>query len=179
MLIPALLLLLMLPGCALWSRDPSIRTPGVIIDDQVVERMALKRIRKSDPAYKGAHVVAVCYNGVLLLTGQVATADLKERAAATVLEIDKVRRVHNELEVGGPISFVARSNDSWLTTKVKARLIGSGDVDADHVKVVTENSVVYLLGMVERSEGAHAADAASRVHGVRKIVKVFEYLDPP
>lgn len=165
----------LLTSCALWSRDLAIRTPGTIIDDQAVERIAVKQIRKSDQGFKGAHLVTVSYNGMLLIAGQVASEALKEKATAAIGQIDKVKTVHNELQVGGPISFVARTNDSWLTTKVKSRLLAEKNLEADHFKVVTENGVVYLMGMVEEAEAEHAVLVASKVYGVQKIVKVFEY----
>ena len=168
------LFMVLLIGCA---NDPSKRTPGVFIDDAVLEPLIKREIRKSDEGFKGSHLVVVSYNGVVLLVGQVATADLSAKASQVARDINRVRKVHNELSVGGPISLVARSNDSWLTTKVKTRLIASNEAYGTKVKVVTENGVVYLMGLVSRAQADDTVKVTSWVYGVQKIVKVFEYLD--
>ena len=139
--------------------------------------MVKNEIRNSDAAFDTAHLVAVSYNGIVLLTGQVETEALKTEAQQAAERIGKARRVHNELSVGGPISYAARSADGWLTTKVKTRLLASKKTEARKVKVVTENGVVYLMGMLPRNEADHAVEVTRSVYGVQKIVKVFEYLD--
>lgn len=164
-------------GCSIFSGDPRVRTPGAIIDDAMLERIVAGDIRRADPGFKSAHLVVVSYNGLLLLAGQVGTPTLRAKAATLAANIPKVRSVHNALEVGGPISYVARSNDSWLTTKVKSRLFGGRNTKARKMKVVTENGTVYLLGIITREEADAAVAATQQVYGVQKIVKVFEYLD--
>lgn len=166
----------LLTGCTLFSDDPRDRSTGTLFNDQVIESTVKRRIWNSDPAFDSSHLIAVSYNGVLLLAGQVDTADLKRRAEEIAAAHDKVRKVHNELQVGGPISMVARANDSWLTAKVKTRLLGAGGVKTGQVKVVTDNGVVYLMGMLPRAEADAAVEAASSVYGVQRIVKVFEYI---
>ena len=86
-----------------------------------------------------------------------------------------MRRVHNELTVGPPTDFATRSRDTWLTARVKSALLGTRGLDAIHVKVVTENGVVYLMGLVSRGEGDQVARRVQQVEGVRRVVKVFEY----
>ena len=166
----------LLTGCAVFSDDPRVRTPGTMLDDQVIETMVKRQIWNSDPGYDSSHLIAVSYNGVLLLAGQVESAELKRRAEEIARGLDKVRKVHNELQVGGPISMVARANDSWLTTKVKTKMLADAEVAARKIKVVTENGTVYLLGMLPRAEADAAVEAARSVYGVQKIVKVFEYI---
>ena len=94
--------------------------------------------------------------------------------------VDKVRIVHNELTVAAPNSYMTRSSDSYITSKVKTSLFkvkGHDDFDPTRVKVVTENGTVYLMGILYRSEAEDAAKQTSRVGGVQKVVKLFEYLD--
>ncbi len=165
---------LALMGCV---NDPSKRTTGTFIDDAVLEPLIKNEIFKSDPNFKGSHIVVVSYNGLVLLAGQVATAQLKKQAAAVAQSVNRVRKVHNELSIGGPTSLVARSNDSWLTTKVKSRLVASPDAKGLKVKVVTENGVVYLMGLLSRAQADAVVSVTANVYGVQKIVKVFEYLD--
>jgi len=170
------LLLGALSGCAAFSDDPRVRTPGAMIDDRVIETMVKREIWGSDPGFDSSHLIAVSYNGVLLLAGQVESAELRRMAEEIASSYEKVRKVHNELQVGGPISMVARANDSWLTTKVKTRMLANAEVAARKVKVVTENGTVYLMGMLPRSDADAAVEAARSVYGVQKIVKVFEYI---
>lgn len=171
-------LTLLLGGCAMFGDDPRVRTPGTMIDDQVIETMVKRQIWNSDPGFDSSHLVAVSYNGVLLLAGQVESEALRQKAEEIARSMDKVRKVHNELQVGGPISMVARANDSWLTTKVKTKMIAADEVAGRKVKVVTENGTVYLMGLLPRAQADAAVEAARSVYGVQKIVKVFEYLDP-
>jgi len=168
------LLIALLNGC---MNDPSKRTFGVFIDDAVLEPMVRSEIKKSDSGFKGSHLSIVSYNGVVLLAGQVASEALLTKASEQAQGLQRVRKVHNELTVGGPISLVARSNDSWLTTKVKTRLLASDAAYGTKVKVVTENGVIYMLGLLTRDQANTAVMVASNVYGVQKIVKVFEYLD--
>jgi osmotically-inducible protein OsmY len=166
----------MLAGCAAFSDDPRTRTAGAMIDDRVIENTVRRAIWNSDPAFNSSRLVTVSYNGVLLLAGQVESEDLRRKAETIAKENDKVRAVHNEIEVGGPTSMVARANDSWLTAKVKARMLADAEIAAGKVKVVTENGTVYLMGMLPRDEADLAVQATQQVYGVQRIVKVFEYI---
>jgi osmotically-inducible protein OsmY len=166
-----------LSGCAIVSDDPSHRTPGVIIDDNVLEGMVEREIRNSDRGYKGSHIIVVSFNGLVLLAGQVPNEELRAKASEVTGRLKRVRKVHNELNIGGPISMVARTNDSWLTSKVKTRLLASDAVDGTKMKVQTENGVVYLMGLTTRAKADAAIEVASQIYGIQKIVKVFEYLD--
>jgi osmotically-inducible protein OsmY len=150
---------------------------GTIIDDQGVESLARQALYDADPRFESAHLAIVCFDGVLLLAGEVESEDMIDLAQRTVQQVRTVRVVHNALSVSGPISVVARSNDTWLTTKVKTKLIADQRIDADRIKVVTENSVVYLMGKVPRQQADYAVETTGTVGGITKIVKVFEYLD--
>lgn len=169
--------LLLSTSCAVVSKDPSYRTPGAIVDDNVLEVMVEREIRKSDPGYEGSHMTVTTHNGLVLITGQVADEGLRSKAGEVAGNLRRVRKVHNELAVGGPISFVARANDSWLTTKVKTRLVAKKDVPGNKINVQVEDGVVFLLGMINRSQADAAVAETSKIYGVQKIVKVFEYLD--
>jgi osmotically-inducible protein OsmY len=172
----ALATLVVLSGCAALSSDPNTRTPGVVLDDQVIESMVKREIWNSDPGFASSNLVVVSFNGVLLLAGQVESAALRTKAETIAKGLEKVRRVHNEIEVGAPTSMVARANDSYITTKVKAKMVADAAVAARNIKVVTENGVVYLLGVLDRGEADQAVEAVRTVFGVQKIVKVFEYI---
>jgi len=171
------LVLVALSGCASTKGQTAARTPGNFIDDEAVETLVVRQMRKADPGLKSAHLSAVSYNGVVLLLGQVDNEVLKRKALEAATNIRKARTVHNEIEISGPISRVARSNDAWLTSKVKSRLVARRDIRGGRIKVVTENSIVYLMGLVTRDHADKAVAVAQKVFGVQKIVKVFEYID--
>lgn len=152
------------------------RSFGAYIDDEWIETKSLVNIDKAHPQLAQAHVVVVSYNGVVLLAGQVPSEQLRVLAADTVAAIKKVRRVHNELTLTGNTSAVARSNDAWITTKVKTKMLASSEIEGGRIKVVTENGVVYLMGLVSREEADRAAQTARKTSGVQKVVRIFEYI---
>ena len=149
------------------------RRTGVQIDDEGIELRAGNRIseRYSDQV----HVNATSYNHNLLLTGEVPDARTKEDIEKIARAVPGVRGVSNELEIAGISSLGARTNDSYLTSKVKASFIDARKFSAVHVKVISENGVVYLLGIVSEQEANDAVELARTVAGVRKVVKIFEY----
>jgi len=112
-----------------------------------------------------------------LLIGQVPSEDTKVIAGAKARGISNVRKVHNELLVSGPASYVVRTSDTLITTKVKARMVGEAAFPAGRIKVVTENGIVYLMGLVTQVEADWAVKVASNASGIQRIVKVFEYID--
>ena len=154
-----------------------VPAPVAIWDDQKLEYQVAQEIRASDPGFDSAHLVIVSRSGVVLLAGEVETEELKAKAGEVANTLTPVRNVHNELAVGGPISLVARSNDSWLTTKVKTKLVAHGAIESDRINVTTENGVVFLMGTVTRDQARYAIEVTQSVFGISNIVKVFEYTD--
>lgn len=123
------------------------------------------------------HVNATSYNRMLLLTGEVpdaASKDLVERTA--IANSNEIKRVTNELQVSGISSYTARSNDTYLTSKVKARFLDAARFSINHVKVVTENNSVYLLGIVTQAEADAAVEIARTTGGVQRVIRVFEVI---
>jgi len=150
------------------------RTSGVYIEDQNIELKAQKSI---DATFGDAtHVNVTSYRGNVLLTGEVTDADAKARIENHVKTIESVKSVTNELVVGMESSLSSRANDSYLTSKVKAQFVSENRFQANYVKVVTENSVVYLMGSVTQAEADAAVEIARNTTGVEKVVKVFEYI---
>jgi len=156
------------------------RTVGAYIDDEGIELKALLAITDDKEVYKQVHVNVISVNGVVLLVGQAPTEALRMKVEDLTRGIEKVRVVHNEMTIAAPNSYMTRSSDSLITAKVKGSLFGikgQEGFDPTRVKVVTENGVVYLMGILYRSEADAVATKASRVSGVQKVVKLFEYLD--
>jgi osmotically-inducible protein OsmY len=155
----------------------TMNSVGESFDDSRNESLAEKRVRDANPGLADANISVTSFDGIVLITGQVSSADLIPIATAQVEPLRNVRKVHNELTVAGETSLLSRTNDSWLTTKVKSALSASESSDASRIKVVTENGVVYLMGLLTRVEADAAVDLARGVKGVQKIVKVFEYIN--
>ncbi len=158
--------------------DRGTRTIGSKIDDSLIETKAAVNIAKAHPDLDSAsHIVVASYNGVVLIAGQTPREELKQIAEQAASSVQRVKRVHNELQVLKPSSALARSNDSWLTTKIKAQMLTDESVPGSRIKVITENGIVYLLGLVTRQEGNRATSLVQGVSGVQRIVKLFEYID--
>ncbi|MDR0209926.1 MAG: BON domain-containing protein [Pseudomonas putida] len=158
--------------------DRGTRTIGSKIDDSLIETKVSVNIAKANADLdKGSHIVVSSYNGVVLLAGQTPRADLKSLAEQTASQVQRVKKVHNELQVMQPSSILARNNDAWLTTKIKAQMLGDASVPSTRIKVITENGIVYLLGLVTQGEANAATSVVQGVSGVQKIVKLFEYID--
>jgi osmotically-inducible protein OsmY len=149
------------------------RTSGAQVEDQAIEVKATSRI--SDLATLG-NVSVTSYNRMVLLTGEVPSLDERRRVEDAIAKLENVRSVVNELAVAGNSSLTAQSNDALLSAKVKATFVDTADLQANSIKVVTERSVVYLMGRVSEREAARAALVASTVPGVQKVVRVFEIL---
>ena len=153
------------------------RTTGSYVDDELIEIKAAVNISKGSEEIRSSHINITSFNGVVLITGQVATENSRMEVEQIVSQVRKIRRIHNELTITSPTSTLTRASDTWITAKIKANMIGDDQVDATQVKVVTENGVVYLMGLVSRLQGENAIRVVRGVNGIQKIVKIFEYID--
>jgi osmotically-inducible protein OsmY len=151
------------------------RTMGAMTEDEAIGIKAAGRI--SERFKEGIHVNVVSFNRMVLLTGEVPDEATRTEVERIAWSVENVRGVHNELVVAGASSFTARSNDSLITTNVKARFFDSQKFNVLHVKVVTENSVVYLMGLVTKQEADEATEIARTTSGVQKVVRLFEYIN--
>lgn len=144
------------------------------VTDEGIELRASSRI--SEKLGDKAHVNVTSYNRVVLLTGEVPSAAAKLDAEAVAAQVPNVKAISNELAVAGTSSLGGRSNDAYITSKVKARFVDAGRFAANHVKVVTEAGVVYLLGLVTQAEADAAVDIARTTGGVLKVIRLFEII---
>nr|MDT0253255.1 BON domain-containing protein [Endozoicomonas sp.] len=178
-------LLTLLSGCAALvdsvneeplNIDNSQRTWGSWMDDQTIETITAVNINKADPALRESRVKVISFNGIVLLIGQVPDEGLKNLAGDTAQNVEKVRQVYNELEIGPNADVLVQSNDSWLTTKIKTSMVTNEAVVADRIKIVTEQGTVYLMGLASPRMAQEAVSIAANTHGVQRVVKVFEYI---
>lgn len=156
------------------------RSTGTVLDDQTIELKALTRIFQNKQLFNSTHINATAYNGKLLLTGEAPSESLRNQAVALVRTIPKVRAVHNEIAIAGPSTLISRSSDAYLTSKIKVSLFNIRHIrgfDPTRVKVVTENGVVYLMGLLWQTEIEPVVETVRRVGGVQRVVKLFERID--
>jgi len=183
---PVLLLISLLSGCAAVAVGTATtgvavvhdrRSTGTVIDDQTIELKALRVLYGVDKIRMNTHVNATCYNGVLLLTGEAPTESLRNDITNRLRQIPKVRKVHNEILIAAPSSLVSRSSDSLITSKAKVALFNLNKIkgfDPTRVKIISENGVVYLLGILKQHEVTPVIETVRRVGGVQRVVKLFE-----
>jgi len=152
------------------------RSLGNQIDDQSIELRAIHHITSDKPLYDSSKISVISMNGRVLLIGQTPTAANRARLEELVRQDPTIRQLYNEVRLGQPVSLATRSHDSWLTTKIKTLMTSKGQLDPTKVKVVSENGEVFLIGLVTSKEAETAVDIARNVSGVRRVVKVFEYI---
>ena len=149
------------------------RSTGAQVDDESIE---LRITTSAGSSYGDSiHLNATSYNGTVLLTGEVSSTEIEDDIVKVAKTTERVKAVENYLVIGPLAEMSGRSNDSYITSKVKARFVESDKLSTLNVKVVTERSTVYLMGIVSRDEGAAAAQIAATTSGVARVVKVFEY----
>ncbi len=160
------------------AEDRGSRTTGSMIDDGSIETMIKVNLNAADEELRKSNIDVVSFNQTVLLVGQVPTQELKNLATRVATTTNtRVKTVYNELEVAGDTAFLSRTNDVWISTKIKSLMLVDGDVEGLRTKVITENGVVYLMGLLTRAEADKAVELVSSASGVVKVVRAFEYID--
>jgi len=152
------------------------RTLGSQIDDNNIEiksNLAISEVSRLD---NHANLSVISVNGIVLLVGQVANQEMKGEAFRAIENVSGIRKIHNQIRIGSNIGMTTQTHDSWLTSKVKAKLLATENLSSNNIKVVTENGEVFLMGLVSNSEANTAVNVARNVSGVERVIKVFEYL---
>jgi osmotically-inducible protein OsmY len=150
------------------------RTTGTFIEDQAIELKSMDAILQDKEVSSQTHLNVTSFNTVVLVSGEAPTEELRQRAIQLVKNIEKVSHLHDEITIAGPSSLMSRSGDTLITTKVKSKLIAKTP-NGMHIKVVTENGVVYLMGLLNREDASKATEITRQTGGVQKVVKLFQY----
>lgn len=129
-----------------------------------------------DPRLQGSRMEITSFNRVVLLVGQTPSASLRVLAEKIAQRTPDVTRVYNEITIGEPLNLTARPKDSWITTHVRSMMLTRKGLESGSIRVVTENSVVYLMGIVTPEQADLAVEVARNVNGVQKVVKIFQYI---
>jgi osmotically-inducible protein OsmY len=151
------------------------RTVGEYIDDSGIEITAQNILVSRPDVRKAAHVKPVAWNGILLITGEIDSETIKQELIGKFSAIQGVRQVVDETTITGKTKLLTRSSDTWITSKVKSRLLLKTGLDANRIKVITTRGSVYLMGIVTEAEAQSATELARAIRGVARVVKVFEY----
>ncbi len=162
-----------LAGAAVTDR----RDASTIIDDRSIVLKIEEKIYTDDRIRRHIHVNVTSYNGVVLLSGEIPTMEMRKIIVNHAQHVAKVKKIYNETIIAPASDFKSRRQDTWITTKVKSALLSEKNINGLHFKVVTENQIVYLMGLVSRTEGDIAANAVRQVKGIKQIIKLFEYQD--
>lgn len=150
------------------------RTAGAMVEDEGIEWRTRRRLRERFG--NAVNISVTSYNRVVLLTGQVPYGNMRDEAGQIAAQVENVQGIVNELQVTGLSTLSERSNDAMITSMVKARLVDDKRLAANHVKVVTDMNVVYLMGIVTQAEAEAATEVARTTRGVQKVVRVFEII---
>lgn len=157
------------------ATDP--RSVGQQVDDGTLEARVSGQLNKNKDITNNSRIIATAYKGNVLLTGQSPDMSLADKAKQIASNVDGTEKVYNEVRQGQPVDLGTASKDTWLTTKVKSKILASDEVKSGSVKVITENGEVFLLGVLTQQEGAAAAKIASETDGVRRVTTAFTYLN--
>jgi len=151
------------------------RTVGEYIDDSSIELNATNYVLTNSEVRSAAHIKADSWNGILLITGEIDNEDTKRQVISYMNTIQGVRQVVDESTITGKTALLARTNDTWISSKVKSRLLLKTGLDSNRIKVITTRGTVYLMGIVTDQEAEEATELTRTVSGVARVVKVFEY----
>ncbi|WP_085298834.1 division/outer membrane stress-associated lipid-binding lipoprotein [Cognaticolwellia mytili] len=153
------------------------RSLGNQIDDQKIELDAHKRLAENDALSANTNLQVISVNGSVLVVGQAPNSYLRDQAIKLFSEINGVNQLHNQIRIGNTTAFTTKTNDIWLTSKVKTALFSDKKLNANNIKVVTENGEVFLMGLVTKAQADIAVDIARNVGGVNRVLKIFEYIN--
>lgn len=146
------------------------------IDDQSIEFIAYNELSKKKALSDNTNLHIVSMNGTVLVVGQAPNTYLRDLAIKTIQDVPDIVTIHNQVRISSTISITTQSNDIWLTSKVKSALLANGEVNAKDIKVVTENSEVFLLGLVTTKEANIVVEVTRNINGVSRVFKAFEYI---
>ncbi|MGB1263302.1 MAG: BON domain-containing protein [Cognaticolwellia sp.] len=152
------------------------RSLGNQIDDQNIELNAHAKIADSKALNDNTNLHVYSVNGSVLVVGQAPNSYLRDQAIKAINEVNGVKQLHNQIRVSNTTAFTTKTNDAWLTSKVKTALFSHDKLDTTNIKVVTENAEVFLMGLVSEKQASIAVEVARNVGGVNRVFKIFEYI---
>lgn len=165
-----------LSGPGVTDENPGNRTVGMVVEDTNIETKITGNLYKADNRFQDRPIKVASYNGIVLLAGNVADESMSDKAVSIAKKMRGVRNVHTELQIGPARNWQNTGNDAWVQSKIKTIMYSTRDFPASRIKVVTESGVVYLMGLVTEQEANEAVQIIKDISGIRRIVKIFEYI---
>jgi len=184
-IIAALLIVIQLQGCIAAVGATGVlaakvandrRTVGTQLDDQNASSAVAYQWSKSDSLKEQTNIQVDVYNGIALLTGQAPTQELINEAVERAQNVSYIKKIHNQIRIAEPIGAGTQANDIWLASKVRAKIIADERVPALQVKVIVQDSEVFLMGRLSNAEATAAVDIARNITGVARVVRAFEII---
>ncbi len=154
------------------------RTAGTIVDDQGLAIRAETVLTRDKELWKNCHINTLSYNNSILLVGQAPTEELKDRATDLLRKFVHQDQIYNQITVENPIPLTSRTQDTWITTQVKGKILANKNIGINRTKVITENSVVYLMGILTKEEELIATRLASETPNVKQVIKIITEHEP-
>lgn len=145
------------------------------LQDTSIANKIVSNLSAYKELWKESHIGVSVFNHIVLLTGETPKNEWKQLASEISKSVDGVDKVYNQITIEGPTSTLTRTSDSWITTKIRTEMLADQDLKSSTIKVVTENGVVYLMGMVTKEQADIAVDIARKVTGVQRVMKIFIY----
>lgn len=178
-----LLTMFSLSGCAGLFIAGAATTANIVTDTRTTKEIwqdnniefEIAALGNKVPFKGQVRVVASSYNGTVVLMGQAPTQALVNDLESKARDVEGVKNVHNQIKLKKPLSVTEISNDSWITTKVKSALLTDSELNGVKVKVITEDSEVFLFGYVTAEQANRATDIARNISGVKQVIKGFQY----
>ncbi len=157
--------------------DPTKRSFGSYIDDKNIQTVVSVNIKKATKQKPNMNINVHSFNGVVLLIGQVPTTKTREIVGDTARAEPRVRQVYNELIVGRKTNFLDHAADNILHTKIKTKLLFQKNIESSRVKIIVENDIAYLMGLLSQTQAEKITDVVRKVRGIKKVVRAIEYLE--
>lgn len=151
------------------------RTIANVLADTKIANKISGKFRLYPPLRFESHIEVTVFNRVVLLTGETPTPELKHQAYEIAESVPNVKRIYNQISIQGPTSTLTRTSDTWITAKIKGQMLTADNLRSSSIKVLTENGVVYLMGIVNRRQAEVAVEIARQASGVQKVIKIFQY----
>lgn len=151
------------------------RTIQKSLEDTEIANKISDKIHKNPELHTESHIEVTVFNRIVLLTGETPNQAWKEKAEDIAKSTPDVTRIYNQITIQNPTSSLTHTSDSWITTKIKGQMLATEDLKSSSIKVVTENGVVFLMGIVTKQQADIAVDIARQVSGVQKVMKIFQY----
>jgi osmotically-inducible protein OsmY len=151
------------------------RTINNTLQDTTIANKIVARLSANKTMWKESHIEVATFNHIVLLTGQTPNAEWRQIAGDAAKNAYDVDKVYNQITIEGPTSSLTRTSDSWITTKIRSQMLANQELKSSSIKVITENGIAYLMGMVSAEQAEIAVDISRKVAGVQRVIKIFIY----